>query len=273
MSAAAAGNGLVENLQLALELADLADDLSMQYRRGGSLRVEQKADGSPVTNADREIERAHRGHIESLRPGHAITGEEFGDSGESDWRWYLDPIDGTSEYIAGGTTWGTLIALAYRGQPQVAVIAAPAAGRRWWAARGRGAFRDGEPVRVSQIASLGEATLTDDWHGTLARGVKDQPLARLAPHCARVSPRKGHSFLRVASGEIDLAVGVGGFVWDYMPMKLLIEEAGGRFTDLAGDPSPAHRHALVSNGLVHDEALRAAGGPPGARDASRRRGG
>lgn len=262
MSASRSALGLDDELQLALELADLADGMSMRRRREGDLEVEEKGDGSPVTDADRAIERVLRARIEASRPDHAITGEEFGDSGDSDWRWFLDPIDGTTNYISGGTTWLTLIALALRGDPQVAVIAAPAAGHRWWAVRGHGAFRDGERLRVTSTASLHDATMTDDWRATLGRGVQDHPLARLAPSCGRVLPHAGHSFLRVATSELDLALGVGGFPWDYMPLKLLIEEAGGRFTDLTGDPSPANRHALVSNGLLHAEALRAAGGPP-----------
>lgn len=262
MSARRSTSGLEDELQFALELADLADEMSMPRQHDGSLVVEKKSDGSPVTDADQAIEEALRKRIEATRPGHAITGEEFGDSGHSDSRWFLDPIDGTSNYIAGGTTWLTLIALARRGQPEVAVIAAPAAGRRLWAVRGHGAFRDGERLQVTSTASLREAVTTDDWRGTLARGVEDHPLARLAPMCGRIAPHRGHSFLRVAAGELDLALGVGGFPWDYMPLKLLIEEAGGCFTDLNGDPSPSNRHALVSNGQLHEAALRAAGGPP-----------
>lgn len=255
-------SGPHDDLQLALELADLADEISMQRLTGGGLVIEEKPDGSPVTNADQVIERTLRARIAARRPGHAVTGEEYGDSGNSDWRWYLDPIDGTNDYIAGGTVWSTLIALAHRGEPEVAVIAAPSLGRRWWAVRGAGAFRDGERLRVTDTAGLRDATITDDWRGTLARGIEDHPLARLAAHCGRVVSRRGHGFLRVAAGELDVALGVGGFPWDYMPLKLLIEEAGGRFTDLTGDPSPANRHALVSNGVLHAEALRAAGGPP-----------
>jgi histidinol-phosphatase len=238
-----------------MELADTAGQLAMERFRAPDLTVQIKEDGSPVTDADREIERVLREQITQQRPEHAITGEEYGDSGESQWRWYLDPIDGTTSYVEGGENWKTLIALTRAGRLELAVIDAPASAARWWAVRDQGAFRDGERLRVSSTRSLSTATVADDWRHTLARGVSDHPLARIAARCGQVVPHRGHSFLALAGGEVDVAVGVGGLAWDYAPMMLIVEEAGGRFTDLSGQRRFDSGNALVSDGAVHDEAL------------------
>ena len=103
---------------------------------------------------------------------------------------------------------------------------------------------------------LAAAIVNDDWRQTLAMGVRDHPLARLAAACAHVRPHQGHSHLAIAQGSADVAVGVGGHVWDYAPMKIIVEEAGGRFTDLDGHNAIDSGHALVSNGSVHAQALR-----------------
>jgi histidinol-phosphatase len=132
-----------------MELADTAGQLAMERFRAPDLTVQIKEDGSPVTDADREIERVLREQIAQQRPEHAITGEEYGDSGESQWRWYLDPIDGTTSYVEGGENWKTLIALTRAGRLELAVVDAPASAARWWAVRDQGAFRDGERLRVS----------------------------------------------------------------------------------------------------------------------------
>ena len=257
------------DVQFAMELADLAGSMAMERFGARDLAVQSKLDGSPVTEADRAIEVALRERISRDRPEHAITGEELGESGASEWRWYLDPIDGTTSYIAGRDSWKVLIALVRAGEPMLAVVDAPAQGSRWWAVRGDGAFRDRRRLRVSSTASLEDAKVSDDWRGTLAGGVGDggrgtlaggvgdHPLARVAARCGEVRPHRGHSFLAVAAGETDVAVGVGGFAWDYAPMMLIVQEAGGTFTDFRGDVAFDRGEALVSNGLVHEQARRA----------------
>ncbi len=232
--------------------------IALERLRSGDLGVERKDDGSPVTAVDREIERAQRALLADRRPGDAITGEELGAGGAgARWRWYLDPIDGTSDYIAGGKLWKILIALADRGEIVLAAVSAPAIGSRWWAVRGHGAYRDGIRLHVSRTARLAEATISDDWRHTLTGGEHDEshPLVRLAGRCARIAPYRGHSFLAVAAGEIDIALSTLGFEWDYAPMKLIVEEAGGRFTDLQGRAAIDSRNAVVSNGALHDELL------------------
>lgn len=247
------------DFELAMELADLAAGMAMDRFRAADLGVQRKFDGSPVTDADRDIERALRERISAERPSHAITGEEFGDNGESDWRWYLDPIDGTENYVKGGETWKVLIALVQGSRPVLAVVDGPAQSTRCWAVRGEGAFRDGQRIHVSSTAALADATVSDNWHRVLSRGITDHPLARLAAHCRQVRPNRGHSFLAVAAGEADIGLGMGGYSWDYAPMTLIVEEAGGRFTDLRGRPGFDHRQALVSNGLLHAESVRVLG--------------
>jgi histidinol-phosphatase len=248
---------LAAELALALELADVADRLAMSRFRASDLTVRYKRDGSPVTDADRLVEAALRERLTQLRPEHTVIGEEAGASGAGEWRWYLDPIDGTTSFAAGRPGWSILIALAKREDVIVGVASSPTLQRRWWAARGHGTFRNGDRMRVSTTPLLRDATVNDDSHGTLARGIGDHPLTRLARACGHVRPHRGHSFLAIAAGEGDVALGLGGEAWDYAPMKVILEEAGGRFTDLTGADTISAGNALVSNGSLHAAALQA----------------
>jgi histidinol-phosphatase len=251
---------VAKDLELAMELADTARAMAMDRFRADDLAVESKPDGSPVSDADQAIERALRERLAAERPAHAITGEEFGSSGESDWRWYLDPIDGTQSYVEGGEDWKVLIALVYTDRPVVAVVDDPAKSTRWWAVLGEGAFHDGQRMFASAIGTLAEATVSDNWRHDLASGVTDHPLARVAERCRQVRPYRGDTFLALAASELDVAVGLDGFAWDYAPFLLIVEEAGGRFTDFSGRSRFDAREALVSNGALHGEALSVVGG-------------
>ncbi|HEY6397674.1 MAG TPA: inositol monophosphatase family protein [Solirubrobacteraceae bacterium] len=244
-----------DDLPLALELADIADRIAMSRFRASDLEVEIKPDGSPVTDADGTIERDLRVRLAEARPDHAVLGEEFGASGDSPWCWHLDPIDGTGSFLAGKPEWYVLIALVHDGVPILGVASAPALDSRWWAARGQGAFRDGRRLRVSATRRLAEATLGDDWHRTLERGLTGQPINRIAAACARVRPYAESCVLAVAEAESDIALGVGGYPWDHAALKVIVEEAGGRFTDLHGSDAIDTRHCLASNGRLHEEAL------------------
>ena len=253
--AGALGQALSE-LCLALELADTADQLATSRFGAAGLVIDAKSDGSPVTDADVAIERAVRARLAIARPDHGVLGEETGaTAGRAGWCWHVDPIDGTSRFAAGDPRWYTLIGVAQDRHLIAAVASAPALGRRWWAARGTSSFCNGQPIAVSDTATLAEAAVNDDWRGSLQHGVSDRPLSRIARHCAHVRPHAGHSYLAVAQGEADVAAGAGGGPWDYAAVKLIVEEAGGRFTDLDGEDSFTAGSALVSNGLVHDESL------------------
>ncbi len=243
------------DLRLALELADLAGRIALERFRSRDYRVGIKSDGSPVTAVDREVESALRERLAQERPHHEIFGEELGRRGSSECRWYLDPIDGTRRFIAGDPKWMTLIALAIRERVVVGVVALPALGERWWARRGKGAFHDGNPVRVSNTTRLADAAVSDDWRHSLARGATNTPLATIAARCACVRPHQGHGFLRLAAGEVDVAVQVGSAPWDYAPLKVIVEEAGGRFTDFAGGERIDTGRVVGTNGRIHAEVL------------------
>ncbi len=243
------------DLRLALELADIADRIAMGRFRASDLEVEIKPDGSPVTDADGTVERALRARLAQARPDHAILGEELGASGDSHWRWHLDPIDGTGSFLDGNLEWYVLIALVHDGVPVLGIASAPALGGRWWAARGEGAFSNGRRLLVSATERLSEATLSDDWHRTLERGVTGEPINRIAAACARVRPYAESCVLAVAEAECDIALGVGGYPWDHACLKVIVEEAGGRFTDLRGTDAIDTGDCLASNGRLHEEAL------------------
>jgi histidinol-phosphatase len=241
-----------------LELADLADAISMRRFGAPDLEVARKEDGGIVTDVDRDIESAIRRHLARHRPHDAILGEEFGAAGDSERVWMIDPIDGTADYLEASTAeWATLIALVEAGVPVVGVVARPAIGLRRWAAQSCGAFANGQRISVSTTATLADATICDDFRVTIGRGLDWNPLLGLATACGRVhlwSDRD--NFLRVADGTVDLL-----FNWycgagpDLAPSVCIVEEAGGRFSDLDGH---ADFHAdvhLVTNRLLHDQAM------------------
>ena len=226
--------------------------------RDRELVVTTKPDLTPVTEADRSVERAIRDRIAVARPGHGVLGEEFGEEGPGDWRWILDPIDGTKNYVRGIPIWATCIGLRHGEEMVVGVVSAPALGRRWWAARGEGAFADGHPIRVSAVADLADAQLSyDSVQGWEPHGLGGQFLD-LARRCWR-SRGLGDfwSHVLVAEGAVDVAAEPEVSVWDVAAVQVIVEEAGGRFTDLAGAARPDGGSAVSTNGVLHDEVLRA----------------
>ena len=207
-----------DDLAFALSLADDADSIAMARFRAADLHVETKPDLTPVSEADRLVESTLRGRIAQERPGEAVLGEEEG--GEDTSGWILDPIDGTRNYTRGIPVWATLIAYAER----IAVVSAPALGRRWWAERGSGAFADGEPIHVSGVGRLEDATIL--------YGLERPPPARAydAWHVRGFGDFWAH--MLVAEGSADAAFDASGLkIWDWAPMKILVEEAGGRYED------------------------------------------
>ncbi len=250
---------LDDDLRLALELADAADAITMAAFRSAGLRVETKPDLSPVTEADRGVERELRARIAAERPGDAVVGEEFGVSGDSDSRrWYIDPIDGTKNFVRGVPVFATLIGLQRDGEMVVGVCSAPALGARWWASRGGGAFADGRRIHVSGVARLADAHLSyDDVRGFEQAGLAERFLD-LARRCWR-SRGFGDfwSHVMVAEGAVDIAVEPEVNPWDLAPLQVIVEEAGGRFTDLGGAPRIDGGSAVSSNGLLHDAVLAA----------------
>ena len=201
-----------------------------------------------------------RALLTAARPRHAVLGEEEGLLGppEATSRWILDPIDGTSNYVKGVPIWATLIALEHEGEIVVGVASAPALGRRWWAARGHGAYADGQPIRVSAVADLAEAHLAHAGVGTWFEYGRGEPFVELTKRVWR-SRGLGDFWMHclVAEGAFDAACEPIVSLWDLAALQVIVEEAGGRFTDLAGHARADGGSALSTNGLLHDEVLAA----------------
>ena len=234
------------DLEFALSLADDADAITLARFRAADLRVETKPDLTPVSEADRLVEQTLRARIERERPGEAVLGEEEGGDASG---WILDPIDGTKNFVRGIPIFATLISL----QDRVAVVSAPALGRRWWASSGKGAYANGERVTVSRVARLEEAVVTF----TSLHGIDDRYLALARRSWA---PRGYGDFwqhMLVAEGAADVAYEQLAHVWDLAAPKLIVEEAGGRLSDIAGADRIDGGNALTSNGLLHEAALAA----------------
>ena len=239
------------DLELAGRLADAADAISLPRFRSG-LAIETKPDSTPVTEADRAVEAELRRVLADERPGDAILGEEQGAAGSGPRRWLLDPIDGTRNYARGIPVWATLVALEADGVVQLGLVSAPALGKRWWAERGAGAYADGERMRVSAVARIEDSVLSF--------GVE----AGLPQVAARAWHARGFgdfwAYMLVAEGGVDGAVdGPGVGEWDLGATQVIVEEAGGRFSDFAGESRIDGGSAVASNGLIHDELLAALG--------------
>ena len=234
------------DLAFALELADLADSLSLPRFRALDLRVETKPDLTPVTDADRTVERALRELIDRSRPGEGVFGEEEGDDGGA-IRWVIDPIDATKNFLRGVPVWATLIALEREAEVACGVVSAPALGHRWWAAPGAGAFRDGERVRVSAVPRLADAAVSSTYGRDLVA------VERVAWHARSLGDFWQH--VLVAEGSVDAAVDARLARWDYAALVPIVEEAGGRVTALDGGAPRPNEQVVTSNGLLHDELL------------------
>jgi histidinol-phosphatase len=240
------------DLRFALELADAADAVTLPRFRAVDLHVETKPDLTPVTDADRAAERLLRERIAEARPGEGVLGEEEGDDG-GETRWIIDPIDGTKNFSRGIPVWATLIALDRGGTIVCGVASAPALGRRWWAARGAGAYRDGERLAVSGIASLEDASVSFSRSSLLGATECTLDVAGRAWHMQPFSDFWAH--LLVAEGALEVAFEHEMSPWDNAALQVIVEEAGGRFSDLAGAPRFDGGSAVSTNGLVHNEVL------------------
>jgi histidinol-phosphatase len=245
-----------DDLALAHELADRADAITMTRFRAADLHVDTKPDQSPVTDADRAVEEMVRERVAAARPAHAVLGEEQGASGDADWRWIVDPIDGTKNFARGVPVWGTLLSLQHRGEETCAVISAPALGRRWWAARGEGARCNGEPIRVSTVDTLAGATLSCTDVRDFARHGWADGFQRLAGAC-RVVRGFGDfwSHMLVAEGAVDCGIEPIVNEWDVSALRLIVHEAGGRFSDFGGADRCDGGNVVTTNRRLHAAVL------------------
>ena len=259
-----------EDLALALALANIADRLTMPRFKATDLAVETKADMTPVSESDKAAELAIREHLRSVKPEDAVVGEEFGaEEATNARRWIVDPIDGTKSYVRGVPTWSTLIALQVRGHSTVAVVSMPAVGRRWWATRGGGAYAakheapggagvphvtgTGERIHVSAVDDLCDAQMgwsgIEDWDA-VGRGDAALTLARACWRSRGIGDV--WQYMLVAEGAFEIATDPEATLWDLAAPALIVEEAGGTFTSLGGDPDPGAGSGLATNGILHD---------------------
>ncbi|GAH41156.1 unnamed protein product, partial [marine sediment metagenome] len=229
----------MSDLLLALTLADRADELTRARFGALDLRIDTKPDLTPVTDADRAVEADLREVLGRDRPDDNILGEEFGGTATFSGRqWVIDPIDGTKNFVRGVPVWASLIALLNDGVPSVGVISAPALQRRWWAARGQGAFASvggGQPRRlsVSSVAELSSASLSfSSLSGWAQLGLRER-FIELTDTVWRV---RGYgdflSYCLVAEGAVDIAAEPEVSVWDLAALDIVVREAGGKFTSL-----------------------------------------
>jgi histidinol-phosphatase len=251
-----------DDLMLALTLADRADVLTTTRFGALDLRIDTKPDLTPVTDADRAVESDLREVLGRDRPGDRVLGEEFGGTTTFSGRqWVIDPIDGTKNFVRGVPVWASLIALLDDGVPSVGVVSAPALQRRWWAARGQGAFAaiDGARPRrlsVSSVAELGSASLSfSSLSGWAERGLRER-FIELTDGVWRVRAYGDFlSYCLVAEGAVDIAAEPEVSVWDLAALDILVREAGGQLTALDGTPGPHGGSAVATNGLLHHEVL------------------
>ncbi len=224
-------------IQFTVRLADATGVVARRHFRNPALAVEAKADLSPVTIADREVELTLRREIAAAHPDHGIVGEEFpAERPDAEFVWVVDPIDGTKAFLAGKPTFGTLIALLHRGRPLLGVIDHPALGERWIGARGHPTTHNGHPVHARRCAKLSAAVLYAS-SPEMFQGADAQRFDSLRSK-VRVNGWGGdcYSYGLLASGFIDLVAEAAMGPHDYLPLVPVVEGAGGRITDWEGGP-------------------------------------
>ena len=255
-------NTVRDDVNLALRMADQADALTMERFGALDLHIDTKPDLTPVTDADRSVEGALRDALSQQRPDDPVLGEEFGGTAVFTGRqWVIDPIDGTKNFVRGVPVWATLIALLQDGVPVAGVVSAPALQRRWWARSGGGAFASfaGAPPRkvsVSSVADLESASLSfSSLSGWAELGLRDR-FIDLTDAVWRVRAYGDFlSYCLLAEGAVDIAAEPEVSLWDLAALDILVREAGGAFTDLAGATGPHGGSAVASNGLLHEAIL------------------
>ena len=274
------------DLHLAHRLADAADAISLSRYHSLDLVVETKPDATPVTDADRAVEKEIRALLQSERPHHLIIGEEFGgkellDSAKPGTKfWIIDPIDGTKNFLRGVPTWATLIAMgevdsAGKKSVTIGLVSSPAMGRRWWAERGGGAYvterfasaspllstEENSPfpsltrrINVSQVSSLGDASLSySDLLGWESKRKSFLSLLDEVWRTRALGDFLSHMF--VAEGAVDIAAEPTLALWDMAALAVIVEEAGGKYSSLDGVEGPFGASGVSTNGRLHQEFL------------------
>jgi histidinol-phosphatase len=262
------GSDYTDDLRLAHVLADDADSLTQARFRSLDLHVMSKPDLTPVTDADRDVEEGIRRTLSRVRSRDAVLGEEHGSTGHSQRRWIIDPIDGTKNFVRGVPVWATLIALEVDEEIVVGVVSAPQLQRRWWASKGAGAWTGRSLLKatqchVSDVRRLEDASFSySSLSGWDERGRLDDFLS-LSRRCWRTRAYGDFwSYMMIAEGSVDIAAEPELELYDMAALDVIVREAGGRFTSLAGTDGPWGGNAVATNGHLHDAALAFLGAAP-----------
>ena len=250
---APSGAATQDVIDFAVDAAQRAGRITLQWYQQRSLSVSVKSDGSPVTEADYAVERFLRSEILAAFPGDTVWGEEEGvRAGRTGRSWVIDPIDGTKAFVQGVPLYATLLALVDDRGPAVGVICLPALDECVWAGRGRGAYWNGTPCRVSDHAGL-------DRSYVCTSGLSywpDPVLARVRDAGARVRTwGDAYGYALVATGRAEAMVDPECSGWDVAPMSVIMAEAGGQFSDTSGDDEWRSGSAVATNGLLHEDLL------------------
>lgn len=226
------------------------------------LHIETKPDLTLVSDADRAAEELIRGQLARTRPRDAVVGEEEGTTGRGPRRWVIDPIDGTHNYVRGVPVWATLIALLDEYDEAVmGLVAAPALGRRWWAARGSGAWTgrsltSARSIHVSGVQHLADASISYSSLGGWRERGRHQRFIDLLDACWRTRAYGDFwSYMLLAEGAVDIACEPELALYDMAALVPIVTEAGGVFTSLDGAAGPHGGNALATNGLLHGDVM------------------
>jgi histidinol-phosphatase len=244
------------------DIAKEADIIAMKYFRGDGMRVERKGDGTAVTQADRAVEEMARAKVAASGLALDVLGEEMGGTQDNlpssaKARLIIDPIDGTEEFSRGIQTFGTLLAIERDGEIVAGVASAPGLTNRWWAYRGEGAYRNGKRIHVSNVAKLSEAMVFTTGTGPSKDKLAQEKIRRL-PDSARSGRALGGFWqhMLVAEGATEAALDWTSKPWDLAPLGIIVEEAGGRSTNVRGERTIYTGNFLSTNGKIHDEVLK-----------------
>ena len=269
---------LTDDLALAHALADLADAISLDRYQAQDLVITTKPDNTPVTDADRAVEIAIREALATHRQTDGLVGEEFGsDKGTSGRYWVIDPIDGTKNFMRGVPTWATLIALVQVDESGaeeviVGIASAPALARRWSAAKGHGAFvrfnsgsidelsdefdasSNEKKISVSKVAALADASIS--YSDFIGWGDRLEPFQKMLSNAWRTRGIGDFwSHMLVAEGAVDVAIEPKLAVWDMAALDIIVREAGGTFTNTAGQNGPFGGSGVSTNGVLHNAVI------------------